>query len=476
MLITLECVILALQAVAAVRLALESPIGIDSQSNNRLSKRSPVELDGDANKCFTMKVNVHGVGLNLRVDSSVSDIVVPLPSSSNDVGLTPQHTPNGQPFTIKYKNEEYNGFSSYADVTIPGTSITDINLPVLAVQKQSPDLVGIGGRIDQGVFGFAYPSLSKHHPPATAMDVLYNHDVIPRNEIGLQICPYGMLQESFINIGNTDVAAKCGTDGSSVAWVESPPDGYFTVNIKSILVNGKQVDLPEEFQQVVENGRTLYSYLHTCFTYIRFPKTVVDVLINAILDNNAITTKGNMLRRKLSKIMVKSTLKNNYLMSQSDFNIDWSKLPTLSIVMFAQTPVTDDNSNSVVTITLGPRDYIQRYDSKKFLFTVEVGSNDNVVLGASFMTRLGLTFDRQNVRIGFGPGCGCEVSTDGYPIISNNDQVLWPLSQLPEQPSTSGSDVTSTPGRSLSRLGSTLRGTLRRGSRRLKFNYRKFED
>ncbi|KAK5664473.1 hypothetical protein QVD99_000051 [Batrachochytrium dendrobatidis] len=389
-----------------------------------------------------MKVNVHGVGLNLRVDSSVSDIVVPLSSSSNDIGLTPQHTPNGQPFTIKYKNEEYNGFSSYADVTIPGTSITDINLPVLAVQKQSPDLVGIGGRIDQGVFGFAYPSLSKHHPRATAMDTLYSNDVIPRNEISIQLCQYGMLSDSFINIGSTDITPKCGTDGRSVAWVKSPSDGYFTVNIKDILVNGEQVDLPEEFQQVVENGRTLYSYLHTCFTYIRFPKTVVDVLINAILDNNAITTKGNMLRRKLSKIMVKSTLKNNYLMSQSDFNIDWSKLPTLSIVMFAQTPVTDDNSNSVVTITLGPRDYIQRYDSKKFLFTVEVGSNDNVVLGASFMTRLGLTFDRQNVRIGFGPGCGCEVSTDGYPIISNNDQVLWPLSQLPEQPSTSGSDVT----------------------------------
>ncbi|KAK5666019.1 hypothetical protein QVD99_007634 [Batrachochytrium dendrobatidis] len=405
----------------------------------------------------------------------MADIMVPLPSSINDIGLTPQHTPNGQPFTIKYKNEEYRGISSDAAVTIPGTGITGINLPVLSAEKQSPDLVGIHPKFD-GVFGFSYSSLSKHHPPATAIDALYKDGVIPNNEIGIQLCPYEMLQESFINIGNTDVAAKCGTNGKSVAWVQSPSDGYFSVNIKSILVNGKQVDLPEEFQQVVENGRTLYSYLHTCFTYIRFPKTVVDVLINAILDNNAITTKSILFRNKLGKIMIKSSLKNNYLMFQSDYNIDLDKLPTLSIVMFAQTPVTDDNSNSVVTIKLGPRDYMQRYDSKNFVFTVEAGPNDNAVLGASFMTRLAITFDLLNIRIGFGPGCGCEIATDGYPIISNGYQVLWSPSQLPEQPSTSGSSGTSTPGRSLSRLGSTLRGTLRRGSRRLKFNYKKFED
>ncbi|OAJ42901.1 hypothetical protein BDEG_26293 [Batrachochytrium dendrobatidis JEL423] len=373
----------------------------------------------------------------------MADIMVPLPSSINDIGLTPQHTPNGQPFTIKYKNEEYRGISSDAAVTIPGTGITGINLPVLSAEKQSPDLVGIHPKFD-GVFGFSYSSLSKHHPPATAIDALYKDGVIPNNEIGIQLCPYEMLQESFINIGNTDVAAKCGTNGKSVAWVQSPSDGYFSVNIKSILVNGKQVDLPEEFQQVVENGRTLYSYLHTCFTYIRFPKTVVDVLINAILDNNAITTKSILFRNKLGKIMIKSSLKNNYLMFQSDYNIDLDKLPTLSIVMFAQTPVTDDNSNSVVTIKLGPRDYMQRYDSKNFVFTVEAGPNDNAVLGASFMTRLAITFDLLNIRIGFGPGCGCEIATDGYPIISNGYQVLWSPShvRLPEQPSTSGSSGT----------------------------------
>ena len=63
MLITLECVILALQAVAAVRLALESPFEITGQSNNRLSKRSPVVLDGDITKCYTIKVNVDGVNV-----------------------------------------------------------------------------------------------------------------------------------------------------------------------------------------------------------------------------------------------------------------------------------------------------------------------------------------------------------------------------------------------------------------------------
>ncbi|KAJ8329291.1 hypothetical protein O5D80_002507 [Batrachochytrium dendrobatidis] len=58
------------------------------------------------------------------------------------------------------------------------------------------------------------------------------------------------------------------------------------------------------------------------------------------------------------------------------------------------------------------------------------------------MTRLGLVFDRKHARIGFGPGCGCKVVTDGYPIISDGDRVLWSPSQFPEQPSGSGSDGT----------------------------------
>ncbi|KAJ8324958.1 hypothetical protein O5D80_006478 [Batrachochytrium dendrobatidis] len=128
--------------------------------------------------------------------------------------------------------------------------------------------------------------------------------------------------------------------------------------------------------------------------------------------------------------------------------------------MFAETPVTDDNRDSVVTIKLGPRDYMQIIDSKEFVFAVKAGPNDNAVLGTSFMTRLGLTFDRQNKRIGFGPGCGCETATDGYPTISNNDQVLWSPSQLPEQPSTSSLGRTSTLRR-LSRLGSIRRGSKR---------------
>ncbi|KAK5670569.1 hypothetical protein QVD99_002354 [Batrachochytrium dendrobatidis] len=276
------------------------------------------------------------------------------------------------------------------------------------------------------------------------MDALYNNDVIPNNEISLQLCQYDMLQESFINIGNTDITAKCGTDGTSVAWVDSPSNDRHTVNIKSILINGKPVELPERFQQVVENGRTLYSYLHTCFLYIVLPEKVVATLINAILDSGAILVKKTKSehKHKLSETEIKKIFWENRLILKSKLSIDWGKLPSFSITMFAQNPVTYDNSNSVVTIKLGPRDYLQRYDSKHVRFTVKAGSNDKAALGIPFMTRLGLTFDRQNKRIGFGAVCGCETMTDGYPTISNGDQVLWSLPRLPERPSTSGSDGT----------------------------------
>ncbi|OAJ42510.1 hypothetical protein BDEG_25961 [Batrachochytrium dendrobatidis JEL423] len=351
----------------------------------------------------------------------MSDIIVPLPSSSSDIGLAPQHTPSGEPVTIGYKGKEYKGVTSTAVVTIPGTRITDISLPILAVRKQSPDSVGIHPKFD-GIFGLAYSSLSKHHSPATAMDVLYTSDVIPSNEIGIQLCPYEMISDSFINIGNTDVTAKCGTNGRSVAWVQSPSDDYFTVNIKSILVNGKRVELPAGFQKKVEHGRTLYSVMETCFTYMQFPKVVVAALNNLQIEN---------------------LYWKNHLMPEKYFSINWGKLPSLSIVMHAETPVTDDNYNSVVTIRLGPRDYIQRVDSKNFVFAIKAGPNDKATLGMSFMSRLGLTFDRAHTRIGFGAGCGCEVSTSKYPTILNSDQVLWPLPRvrLPK-PTTSGSDGT----------------------------------
>ncbi|KAK5670567.1 hypothetical protein QVD99_002352 [Batrachochytrium dendrobatidis] len=255
-------------------------------------------------------------------------MIVPLPSSSNDVSLTPQHTPSGEPVTIDYKGEEYKGISSDTDVTIPG---------------------------------------------------------------------------------NTDITAKCGTDGTSVAWVESPTTDRHTVNIRIILVDDEQVDLPERFQQVVENGRTLYSYIHTCFLYMRFPEVVVSALVDAILDSGAITVKNNMLKRKLSPEDIDNIFWKHYPMLKSSFDIDWDKLPSLTIVMYSETPVTDDNRNSVVAIKLGPKDYIQRIDSKNFVFSVEVGPSDNAILGIPFMNRLGLTFDLENARIGFGPGCGCEV-------------------------------------------------------------------
>ncbi|OAJ45146.1 hypothetical protein BDEG_28307 [Batrachochytrium dendrobatidis JEL423] len=400
----------------------------------------------------------------------MSDIVVPLPSSSNDIGLAIQSISSGEPVTIKYKGKEYNGVTSTATVTIPGTSITDINLPVVAAERQSADSVGIGGKLGQGMFGFAYSSLSNHHSQTTAMDTLYSNNVIPRNEISIQLCPYEMLSDSFINIGSTDITPKCGTDGSSVAWVSSPSNDRHTVNIKNILVNGKKVKLPEEFQKRVKDGRTLYSSVETCFLHMRFPKAVVKALIDAIINSDGITIKYNGFRNNyLDKRMIKNRLKENRLMARYKYDIDWSRMPSFTIVMFAENPVTDDNRDSVVEIRLGPRDYMQRVsirNSEKFWFTVTAGSNDYAVLGMSFMTRLTLTFDRTHKRIGFGPGCGCETATNEYPTISNDDQVLWPLTQLPEEPSTSIPDLASTLRRSFSRLSSTIRD-----SRRPKMDY-----
>ncbi|KAK5668144.1 hypothetical protein QVD99_005183 [Batrachochytrium dendrobatidis] len=389
-----------------------------------------------------MKFNIDGVDLDLYVDSAISDMMVPLSSPTKNVGPALQHTPSEKPVSINYKGNDCKGVSSEAAVTIPDTRITGVNLPVIAVEKQSADLIGINERFN-GIFGFGHSLLSNHHTSTTAIDVLYSKNVIPNNEVGLQLCPYEMSQESFINIGNTDITPKCGTDGRSVAWVESPSDDHFAINIKDILVNDKPVNLPAEFQKtIMENGHTLYSVVETCSAYMQFPKVVVAALVSAILDSGAITAKNTMFRSKLDKDEIQGIFWGNYLMPELNFNINWDMMPTISVAMFAENPVTVDNRNSIVMIELGPKDYMQIVDSKYVVFAIKVGSNDNANLGIPFMTRLVLTFDRKHKRIGLGPGCGCETITDGYPIISTHYQVLWPSSQLPKQPSTSGSDGT----------------------------------
>ncbi|KAK5673537.1 hypothetical protein QVD99_000978 [Batrachochytrium dendrobatidis] len=420
MLITLQYFLTVMQMVAAIKVRLHSS-DTSGESSNRLSKRSPVQLQGDISSCYRMKFNIAGVDLDLKVDSRISDSIVPLPNLNNYQGPTLSYPEHADAVTLKYDGgASAKGHGFLTTVSIPETTISIKSAPVVGISEQSENPVIIDGNPNQGVFSFAYPSIAMYHAkPPTIMDAIYESGAVPNNEVAMELCPYGLSEKSYIDIGNTETDPKCDTDGQPVIWVQSPSRDRFTVNIKEIRIDNKARGLPSEFQ--VKESEDIwhpYSFISTCSKYISLPRKIVDKLIRAI-------GKSGAFKPKLTKDDIKKFFEKKQIIKVPDHIIDWKKLPKLSFVMYTETSKTGKASRSSVEITLGGRDYIQQVGAGEYQFFVDVGRNKRVVLGTPFMLRMRVVFDRTNQRIGFGPGCGCENSADGYPIISSNSQVLW---------------------------------------------------
>ncbi|OAJ36400.1 hypothetical protein BDEG_20578 [Batrachochytrium dendrobatidis JEL423] len=419
MFIAFQYFLLTLQLVDAIQVPLYPP-KLSSRPNNRLSKRSPIKLKGDVFHCFRMEISVNGVNLKMMVDSGSFDTIVPFSTLNNYNGPSLTYTMHETSIFGSYDGvTAWEGHGFLATVRIQKTSIIVKNAPVIGIFKQSTDSPLIDGNIEQGILGLAYPSLAEYKAtPPTVMDALYDSKAISNNEVGLHLCPYELSKKSYIDIGNTNLAPKCGTNGNPITWIYSPTQDYFTVDIKSILINGNPVTLPNEFQVKTPGDKMHpFSIIDTCTTTMDLPHEVVAILIDEIVGSDA-------FEPKLDDHTALIFFWERYIIKKSHYTINWKKLPVLSFVM--STGVSNSESDSsIVKITLGPKDYIQKISSTKYLFSVSAGSNKNAVLGTSFMARLKFVLDREHVRIGLGPGCGCEKSKDGYPTIEDENKVLW---------------------------------------------------
>ncbi|OAJ45155.1 hypothetical protein BDEG_28316 [Batrachochytrium dendrobatidis JEL423] len=419
--VMLRYILLSFQVVTAVRVSLLDSEQSSAQLNGRLSKRSPLPLNGDASKCFQMKIQANGINLNVLVDSATSDLIVPLSTLNNYRGPTLPDTKRGEPVSGSYgSGATWKGYGFLATVNIPDTGIIATNSPTVGIYQQSIEPTVISGEPRQGVFGFAYPSLSYYHTsPESVMDAWYKSKTILKNQVATQLCPYGLSEKSYIDIGNTDSTKKCGTNGESVAWVYSPSLDFFTVSIRNILVNDRPVTLPVAFKEN-EFQQNSFSYIDTCSRSIRLPHLVLDGLIGAI-------TASRAFQPPLTTMETLAFFWQRDVIDTLKYTIDWKKLPTLSFVLDTGVPKKKKGSYSTVKITLGPKDYLQQIGPNQYLFSVGFGSETSITLGIPFMTRLKVVFDREGGRIGFGPGCGCDTPTDGYPTIMNERKVLWPL-------------------------------------------------
>ncbi|EGF82009.1 hypothetical protein BATDEDRAFT_87177 [Batrachochytrium dendrobatidis JAM81] len=418
----LRLILFLLQEVAAIQIPLLYPSTSHIQSNNRLSKRSPVELDGAVTKCFIMKLNVNGVDLNFIVDSGSSNSIVPLLGLNHYNGPVLKYVPTTEDVLSDsyFDGSFWKGVSFTATVSIPKTSISTTDAPVIGIYQQSTRSLVLNDQWNHGILGIAYPSLthSKITSGATIIDSFYTSGSIKKNEVAFELCSYELSKQSYIDIGNTGTVSKCGTDGSPVVWVETPILNFLTVNIKSIWINHQKVQLPSTFQYNPSGGITLFSFIDTCAAKILLPRILVMELVNEMIKSRAFQPRPNLQELKLFYFQ-------DYTMKLKEFTIDWKKLPTISFLMSTGTAALQKNPSSIVNITLGPKDYLQKAGPKEYVFAVGIGSDQNAILGISFMTRLRIVLDRKNGLVGFGPGCGCEATTDGYPVIANEHGELW---------------------------------------------------
>ncbi|KAH6582174.1 hypothetical protein BASA60_002081 [Batrachochytrium salamandrivorans] len=106
---------------------------------------------------------------------------------------------------------------------------------------------------------------------------------------------------------------------------------------------------------------------------------------------------------------------------------------------------TVGSKNATFRITLGPKQYIQPDDNGYYSMIIKPGGDLNAILGVPFFTNLNVVLDRDQGRVGFSLGCGCDTATDSYPTIQNALGVSWSSGQSASNPSYPTKTSTSIP-------------------------------
>lgn len=89
-----------------------------------------------------------------------------------------------------------------------------------------------------------------------------------KNQIGFKLCPYALIQYSWIDFGNKQGYSECGAVGSPIVIAFSPAKSYVTIDIMAVYINSLSVSLPTTFQNydsaLITNGDKAWSYLDSC--------------------------------------------------------------------------------------------------------------------------------------------------------------------------------------------------------------------
>ncbi|KAJ8327011.1 hypothetical protein QVD99_005121 [Batrachochytrium dendrobatidis] len=386
---------------------------------NTLNERVVVSLPGGISTCYIVNLDIQGITFSVMIDSGSTDLTIPLAGLNNYSGPTinTPRPPGGSNLTGAYGDQSgWIGYGFQGTARVTGTNITTSNAPVIGMFQQTTNPIYTTGDVTQGLLGIAYPSLASYRvTPSTVIDAWVASGTMPKNEIAFHACPYSMINQSYVDFGNTDPSYKCSSNGVPVVWAYSPARTYFTLDIRAISVNSVPVTLPSTFQNVM--GYNKWSFIDSCTSVIVLPGAVITTLVNAI------RSSGGLPSDLASSSYLSDFLAGNIGVKPAQ-PFQWSKLPSVSFDITSDQTISG-SQNATFKITLGARQYIQPNVNGYYQMIIQVGSDAYANLGIPFFSNLNVVLDRANARVGFSQGCGCDTATDGYPIIQDANGMTW---------------------------------------------------
>ncbi|KAJ3130626.1 Beta-secretase 2 [Physocladia obscura] len=359
--------------------------------------------------CYNIDIYVTGVKFNVQVDTGSSDLLIPGSSIKSYVGPTYEVLGktafSSQSVGASFQDTSYwTGAFYYDTVGIDENGVT-VNAPFAVMLSQSSSPTVTDGTTSQGLIGLAFDSLSTINSlelssdddsiPKTVFSALTDAKLLDSNIISFRTCPETSQDESLVDWGGFNSSLTCtfGSSSPNLAWIAIISESYYTVNVTEIFIGSTSVNLDVSSWQKTNSDLSIFD---SCTTILSINSEVFHQFVSTLTSiENAWGTLTN------------SSNLNSFLLSGYGFtnvNINFSMLPDLTFSLLA------DDLVSIVQVNIPPEFYIQQDSNGNYYFTVSSQSGKGVVFGGTFFDNFFIVLDRENSRIGLGPGCDCALN------------------------------------------------------------------
>ena len=402
--------LLLINSIIAVQIPLINPTQTPPGVTLFGMMRQKVSLSGGHDTCFLAKLSVDKNEYLVQVDTGSTDTVLPVAGLNAYLGPTVNYTiPAGQDKSINslYGDGSFwYGYAARVNVSLVGTKAKG-PAPVSLMTSQSTFPVFASGSLYQGLMGVGFEPLASQPYPYSVMDAWVQQKTVSKNQIAFHGCPYEREESSWIDFGNDTPYNGC--QRNVRASILMPVKSYYTANLQEIKVNEVVTPLPRNFQ--ISNR---WSFFDSCTSNIMVPKAVLTAIQDQILSSDAISTNW------IKSGYISQWLNAQVMIPFGQTELDFAVLPNISFTISTQA----FNSPSNVTLTLGPRQYIQANTNGFYMFMITSQSESSVVFGLPFFSAYHIVVDRDLGQMTFQIGCGCYFATDGYPKISTSGKVV----------------------------------------------------